>query len=393
MPRTGSGAPRAVRATGERRASRALRVLRAATLVAVLGLLPAACASDDGEVAEVPPGSEEEAAPPLGPSVAVVLPEQGVYGELVLAEVRAALEDVLAREAARDRPVDVPVPLASVRVVVAADAAELRDQVAVLAESGTDLICVLGGVGDEALRDAARLHARPTYCELPAAPVEPGAAGTNGSSRLTVEVPMEGLGRELGALARAAASERVAVPAPVAPAEPDARAAGPGGPPRVVAVVTGTDPTIGAALRRGVLAEDGAAEGAAATDVLFLAPEPGRAAAEVVAGLLEASVDVLIVDGAPGADALVAAALDAGLAVLAPEALVADLPEGLDAGVVATWRTRWDRALELVVARVREAPGPSVLEVALGDFVELRPGPAAGPAVLARIDATTGSGG
>lgn len=380
MPRTGSGATRAVRALSARRAS------RAAVLVVALGLIPAACASDDGEVAEVPAGSEQEATTPLGPSVAVVLPEQGVFGALVLAEVRAALEDVLAREAARDRPVDVPVPLASVRVVVAADAAELRDQVAVLAESGTDLICVLGGVGDEALRDAARLHARPTYCELPASPADPGGAGTNGSSRLTVEVPMEGLGRVLGALARAAATERVA------PGAPEAGGAGPGAPPRVVAVVTGTDPAIGAALRRGVLADDGPVGDVAATDVLFLAPEPGRAATEVVAGLLEASVDVLIVDGAPGADALVVAALGAGLAVLAPEALVADLPEGLDAGVVASWRTRWDRALELVVDGVREAPGPSVLEVPLEVFVELRPGRAAGAAVLARIDASTRPG-
>ncbi|MEY3020694.1 MAG: hypothetical protein RLZZ272_1678, partial [Actinomycetota bacterium] len=336
------------------------------SLVVLLG----GCASGGDGAVEVPAGTEEEAPTPFGPSVAVVLPEQGVFGGPQLAEVRASLAELLAREAARERPSGGSPPLASFRVIVAADAAELRDQVAVLAEAGTDLICVLGGVGDEALRDAARLHARPTYCELPPVPPEARAVGTgNAPARLTVDVPVEGLGRALGGLARAAASE------PSGPASDlGASGAAPevtlGAPPSVVAVVVGSDPAIGAALRRGVLAADEQVGAGAPTEVLVRASEPDRDPAEVVAELLKASVDVLVVDGAPGADALVASALDAGLAVLAPEALVAELSEARSAGVVASWRMRWDLALELVVAHVRDRPGPAALAIPLEDFVE-----------------------
>jgi hypothetical protein len=160
----------------------------------------------------------------------------------------------------------------------------------------------------------------------------------------------------------------------------------------VVAVVVGSDPAIGAALRRGVLAADEQVGAGAPTEVLVRASEPDRDPAEVVAELLKASVDVLVVDGAPGADALVASALDAGLAVLAPEALVAELSEARSAGVVASWRMRWDLALELVVAHVRDRPGPAALAIPLEDFVELRPGAAAGPEVRALLDEAVGTG-
>lgn len=356
-----------------------VRVLVAALVVA----LPlAGCDAGDDPVTEVPVGTEAEqgmADAPLGPAVAVVLPEQGVFDALLLADVRADLDAMLARESARDRPVDVPVPLASGRVVVASDAAELRDQVAVLAGAGTDVICVVAGVGDAALREAARLHTRPTYCELPAAvpdatlgPPEPAAP------RMTVALPMEALGSELLRLARAAASRPPGEPAPTAPAAIDGVAPDRAG---VVAVVTGTDPALAGALRRGVLAADGGAG-----TVVLVALEPTRRPEDVVAGLVDASVDVVIVDGAPGADALVPVALSSGLAVLAPEALVTGLPEPLAAGVVATWDARWGRAVELVIARAREGAGPAELDLPLGAFVTFRAGPAAGAGVRSLLE-------
>lgn len=355
-----------------------VRALLVALVVALVG-----CGTGDDAVIEVPVGTEAEqgvADTPLGPSVAVVLPEQGVFDALLLAEVRADLDAMLAREAARDRPVDVPVPLASGRVVIASDAAELRDQVAVLAGAGIDLICVVAGVGDDALRDAARLHTRPTYCELPAAvPDATLGLAEPAEPRMMVALPIEALGSELGRLARAAASEPPDRPAPTGPAVVDRV---PPGAARVVAVVTGTDATLAGALRRGVLAAD---DGAGT--VVLVPLEPTRRPDDVVAGLIDASVDVVIVDGAPGADALVPVALSAGLAVLAPEALVTGLPEALAAGVVATWDARWDRALELVVARVREGPGPAELDLPLDAFVTWRAGPAAGAGVRALLEA------
>jgi hypothetical protein len=158
------------------------------------------------------------------------------------------------------------------------------------------------------------------------------------------------------------------------------------GPPRVVAVVTGTDAAIGAPLRRGVLDAEG--EGT----VVFLAPDPDRSAGEVVAELAAASVDVVVVDGSPGSEALVAAALGAGLLVVAPEAVVAALPAGLAGGVVATWRTRWDLAVLAVVERFLVEPGPGELVLGLDAVVDVEAGPAAGPEVRALLTTVLAGG-
>jgi hypothetical protein len=361
---------RALARASSGRRSRPHRAPLAAAVSVALPLM--ACGPVGDDVPEVPRGSEveEEAAPAaLGPTVAVVIPADGAFGATVLADVRAALGSTLDERRSRPSSPDEP-PLGAARVVVARDAAELTDQVAVLAELGTDLVCVVGGAASEAIRDAARLHASTTYCLLPPTPTIDGEAA---AASLDGVVPIEALGRALGRIARTAAVEGA----------PDSAS---NGPPRVVAVVTGTDAAIGAPLRRGVLDAEG--EGT----VVFLAPDPDRPAVEVVAELAAASVDVVVVDGSPGSEALVEAALGAGLLVVAPEVVVDALPAGLAGGVVATWRTRWDLAVLAVVERFLVAPGPGELVLGLDTVVEVEAGPAAGPEVRALLTAVLAGG-
>lgn len=349
---------------------------RTSRSVAVLVLALLGCSAPVEDAPTLGPGTEEAEAAPLGPSLALVVPD-GLLGPAVLDEARAV----------------TAAPVAGARVVVARDAGELADQLAVLAGSGTDVVCVLGSGGSVPLAATARLFPGTTGCQL-----LPGVDPASPDG-LTVVLPIEALGAELGRFARTAATERAG-----------------DGVPGAVALATGPDPVLGAPLRRGLTsaltaggsegaAGDGSAGGAIDVPdvgasgrgrggpgprVLTLAADAAPGAA--VADLLEAGVSVLVVDGAPGAVELASAAVEAGLVVLAPAAIAAALPEAGAERVVVTWAVAWDVVAGAVVAHVEAgAPArPDVLELALADVIRLAPGPAAGPVTRGLVGVADG---
>lgn len=346
--------------------------MRAFLPVALLAVALLGCSAPEEAAPTLGPGTEEAEAAPRGPSLALVVPD-GLLDPAVLDEARAV----------------TAAPLAGARVVVARDADELVDQLAVLAGSGTDVVCVLGSGGSVPLAATARLFPGTTGCQL--LPVVDPASPDG----LTVVLPIEALGAELGRFARTAAAERAG-----------------DGMPGAVALATGPDPVLGAPLRRGLASAltaggpDGAAggggaggavdlpdggasgraRGSAGPVVLTLSTDTAPDAA--VAGLVEAGVSVLVVDGAPGAAELASAAVEAGLVVLAPAAIAAALPEAAAERVVVTWSVAWEVVAGAVVARVESgAPGrPDVLELPIADVVRLAPGPAAGPVTRELVD-------
>lgn len=342
-----------------RRAGVIRPVARAAVALALVVPALAGCAAPESATPELGRGAEEAPDARRGPSLALVVPE-ALLDAVVLDEARGIAASAALRS----------------RVVVARDAAGLADQLAVLAGSGTDVTCIVGPSGAAAIAATARLFPGMRSCELVAAPA---VAGTDA---LTVTLPVEALGAELGRLARTAAAERAGDGAPGA-----------------VALAAGPDAVFGAALRRGAAAALAAGSGTSGGGgtpgdegrvrangggdgrLRIVTLSTDAAPAATVADLVADGVSVLVVDGAPGAPALVEAASSAGLVVLAPAAVVAALPEAAGEAVAVSWGVAWDAVVAAVIADVAGGPPRTsgVLDLALADVVRLTVGPAAGP--------------
>lgn len=166
---------------------------RLGVLLALL-LLVGCTTSGPGPAAPSPtpepsPAPLASASPTDGLSVAVVLPPTGLRTE---AEVEAAREAVEAM-AARHRP-----GLSSLRAVQPDAEAFTRDVVTVLAERGSQLVCVLGPGAGDAVLAVAPSFPRTRFCAFPAL-AEPAEIPSN---VLLVDLRVEELAYLAGAAAQ-----------------------------------------------------------------------------------------------------------------------------------------------------------------------------------------------
>ena len=336
-----------------------------AVVALVVPLVVACAATDDDRRPDVPPGTEVPGVAPEGPDVVVVLPAPDALAPEVTAEARDRLRVAVGR-------------VAGIRVVVPETSAGLADVLAAVVEQDPDLVCRIGAGTGQAIAQTATVPSGTTLCTLPSPILAPART-------LGVEVAVVDIGRSLAEVALVAA------------AGGDVAVLGTLGAP-----VNGETDVV-AALRRGLVE-------AAATDPTGLDGDPDRPsralpsggrgrvalrlsapeapAADAVAAL-GASTTVVVVDGSPGSGALVEAALDAGLLVVAPSALTDTLPAERAQGVVAGWRIAWEvgvlAALERITADPLTAGPPSgALEVG-STLLRVRAGAAAGAAVRSLI--------
>ncbi len=257
--------------------------------------------------------------------------------------------------------------------------AQALHDVVEMAVRRSDVVCVLGRDGQAALAAALALYPSRTGCLLP-------LVGGEGRP-LGIDVDLDGIGRALGAVARAAAGDGTVV------------------------VLDGGDGMLDARWARGVRA-------GAADDGTVVAQHIVRSASELIdlldaqaaslaAGIVPGSPDalggrergsgpagadlddrpialvlppvqVVVLDASPEAAALVEMALGRGLKVLAPRSLLVDRAD--HPGVVMNWRVRWDVPLARLLNRVLggepligDESGPAL------DLLVTERGPAAPP--------------
>jgi basic membrane lipoprotein Med (substrate-binding protein (PBP1-ABC) superfamily) len=230
----------------------------------------------------------------------------------------------------------------------------VADLATLLAERRTDLICVLGPDAQRVAGPLAVRHPQLRFCAVPAGASEPPA------NLAAVEVRFEELGHLVGVAA-----------ATVAGAIAGDGEDGGGGGDGPIASVLGSD-------RAGVTRmRDGIRAGVAGRQLLESAPSDEAEVEQAVDAAIEAGATVLILDLGLGAVDAIERAAAAGLAVIAPAAVV-DQVEG-DVPVLLTWRLRWDVALRPVVASMLdpdvEVPtsvglSENVFVVTLGDALQ-----------------------
>jgi basic membrane lipoprotein Med (substrate-binding protein (PBP1-ABC) superfamily) len=200
------------------------------------------------------------------------------------------------------------------------------DLATLLAERRTDLICVLGPDAQRVAGPLAVRHPQLRFCAVPAGASEPPA------NLAAVEVRFEELGHLVGIAAATVAG--------AAAGDEGEDGGGDGDGP--IASVLGSD-------RAGVTRmRDGIRAGVAGRQLLESAPSDEAEVEQAVDAAIEAGATVLILDLGLGAVDAIERAAAAGLAVIAPAAVV-DQVEG-DVPVLLTWRLRWDVALRPVVA-------------------------------------------
>lgn len=346
------------------------RAGRLARLTAAAALAATGAAACGGGAVEgppaVPPGSERPATGPSGPQVVVAV---GPTDDLEAAVVAADVADL----ATATGPASTPV---RVRVVTFGATAGLADVLAVLVDEA-DLVCVVAPGARDAIAAVVARQSGATFCEVPAGP-DPTPERT-----VSVAVPLAATAAALGDLARLAAGA--------------AR----------VGVLVATDPVASALRAWARAADEGeapappadraaevppAAPAAGPRAVLATVPGP-EAAAAAVADLVEAGVEVLVVDASRGALELARLAAARGMRLVVPTALAEALPADAAAAVVATWDVAWVRAVDAAIARALAAE--AVAAGSLGgvpDLVTLRAGPAADAAVRDRIVAANLAG-
>lgn len=336
------------------------------------------------------PGSEDTAASPegaaatspagVGPVVLVLPPADGL-AEATRAELRA---DVDAAVAAASADVTVLEPATRATLASTVELAARRAAAAGALPGGiAGTVCVLGERQVVALTAALARYPAARACRLPAG--DAGDAGDASVAPVAVDVDLGRLGRALGVAARTAAGS-----------------AG-------IVVLDGGDPLLDRRWRDGVL--DGALDpqaGSARTHVAGRADEVvallDAQAALVTEGIVPGSprtldeladgdpadagpgaptgaatpasvartlppVAVVVLDGSAAAAALVVTLADRGVAVVAPDALVAEVAQGPD--LVLGYAVRWERPLSVLLDRAGggDAPTPDV-----DDVLRLTPG-------------------
>ncbi|TVP64816.1 MAG: hypothetical protein EA340_13290 [Nitriliruptor sp.] len=347
---------------------RAVRRARWGMLVAAASAwLVVACTSDG----DAPPTTEP--APPVEEPAGTTARGRDV--ELVLPP-RTVLDPSIAERLSdrmRSLSEDLPEGVDSLGVRLPEEPAFVPDLLELAAARGAALACVLGpdvaGIAD---RTADR-HGATTVCALPATLPELDEEGEfEPTPAVRVDVPVTELGVLVGTAARTAVLTAVARAEPDGE-DPDADATDPDADepaapatevPRVGLVLLG-DELPSDRLREGVLT------GLAGIEVVEV--EDAQATPlDALETVLAAGVQVVIVDGGPGA-AEVVAALAGRSAIVAP----VDILAGADtAEVVLGYRLRWEQVVRVVLdgfagAGQLEAPvllglGDDVLELEVG---------------------------
>lgn len=326
----GSRAPR--RSRTRRRAGRARHVA-----VLVLVVLMAGCTSDDaGPQTPEPAVPEPSASPasPMGASVAVVLPSDAEMD----VRARAAVEEQVARLGAGDEGIR------EVRVLPADGPDFVADLAELMAERGSDLVCVVGADADTVVTQLARRYADVRFCALEAGfggeAADPDDIDVDDESEpvdeddpvARVVLRAEELGHLIGVTARIAAD-----------GEP-------------VGVVLGGDALPAARFRAGLLA--GLTPGG------FVEAGGVGSLEEQAAEVVEMGAGVVVVDGGAGARDAIEAIVDE-VPVIAPTSV---LDADLAAQALVSWEVRWDLVLRGPLLDL-VGDGADAAEIGLADDV------------------------
>ncbi len=302
-----------------------MRTRQLVAAVAVVTLLGACTADDDPDAATEPPVAVEDdaASGSMGAEVAVILPPAG--------SLDAAAAEALDRQAATLGD-DLPRGIDGVSVHVPESTTFARDLAGVFGDRGVDLVCFLGPDAVSVVTSSAERYPATQYCASPADRPDDGAAEfegepvDQGEDVTRLEVRAEELGHVVGVGAR--------------------RAAGDGSVGLLLSGDELPDSRFEAGLEAGLTGVE-----VVRPDDVDEELEPDAAAEEQAQTLLDAGATVVVVDGAAGSSAAVAALADQ--VVLLGPAGVLDAAD-VDDRVVLTWTTRWDRVFGPLVEAVVE---------------------------------------
>jgi hypothetical protein len=317
------------------------RVALAAVVVAAAVSVAACTGAPDPAVApdEPVPAEEPEPAAPLGLSVGVVLPPTDALDPRVAAQVQRELEALAASSGPELRGVQVLVP---------SSAAFAGDLAALLADRGTQLVCLLGPGAAEVARTELDLHPELDFCAAPADPPEVPLADL-----VALELRVAELGYAVGVAAAMTADD---------------------GP---IGLVLGSAELPNASFRTGLQAAVGDRE---------VVTAGGGGPLEDVEEVLAAGASVVVLDPGGDADPALDALTAAEVPVLVPEALLADRDEVPP--VVVSWRVAWAEVVASAIAwHLETTPAPATSHgFAEGTFT-VAVGPGASPTVRAAVEA------
>jgi hypothetical protein len=285
------------------RRGRARGRLAAASLAVVLTL--AACTPADEQATRPPPAPEPPPAtsPTAGVRVGFVLPPAASDEDDQRTQLAGDLQLVSALRGEG---------ISEVRTLEPDGPAFVADLASLLADRGTDLICVLGPGAQRVVAPLAVRHPHLRFCAVPAGSTDPP------ENVAVVDVRFEELGHLLGVAASVVTED---------------------GP---VASVLGSD-------RAGVtLLRDGIRAGVGGRPLLESAPTDEEAVLAAVDAAIADEAEVLIIDVGIAARTAIERAVAGGLQVLAPAAVLAELD--VAEATVLSWRLRWDVAVRPVVA-------------------------------------------
>jgi len=300
---------------------------------------PDAAAGDDGAAAATPG------------EVVIVLPPADGQAEAERARVRMLVERAAA-EALPSGPAPVLLEPAT------SDALDATVEAAVRRVGASGMVCLIGADGAAAVAPVLALYPAARMCLLPAGR---DVVTTGPAPPLTADVDLDRLGRELGAVARAAAGQGT------------------------VMVLAGRDVMLDRRWLAGVVAgAPGPLHSVTSADAALsfldarVADPIGRVVPDdddLPLALALPPVTVVVLDASSASAELVGPLIDRGLLVIGPRSLLVGLP---DDGVVLRWRVRWDVPLTTLLSRVRTGPGsaedPAGDESLWGAMVALEPG-------------------
>jgi hypothetical protein len=312
-----------LRAAAPRR-GRARGRLVAASLAAVLAL--AACTSADERATRPPPAPEPPPAtsPTAGIRVGFVLPPAASDEDDQRTQLASDLQVVSALRGEG---------VSEVRTLEPDGPAFVADLAALLADRGTDLVCVLGPGAQRVVAPLAIRHPHLRFCAVPAGSTDPP------ENVAVVDVRFEELGHLLGVAASVVTED---------------------GP---VASILGSD-------RAGVtLLRDGIRSGVGGRPLLESAPTDEEGVLAAVDAAIADEAEVLIIDVGIAARTAIERAVAGGLQVLASSAVLAELD--VAEATVLSWRLRWDVAVRPVVASMLDPEEEVPSSVGLVDNVFL----------------------
>ena len=277
---------------------------------ALVGLVLAGCTSDQeaSRPPEPPVAVSDESSGPIGAEVAILLPSEGSLDPVAAEQLAASLESLSSQP---------PDGVSELRLHTPDSTTFARDLARTFGERGIDLVCALGSDALPATQEASKLHRATRYCAAPVDRDDPPVGevtledeGIGEVSR--IEVRTEELGHAVGVAARRQAAD---------------------GPVGLL-----VDDGIGAArFTAGLEASLDGVE-VVAPDIADEDLDVDALGAARATALLEEDVEVLVVDGGPGAGAALEV-LAGSVTLLGPTSLLD--AHGVVDDVVLSWEVRW----------------------------------------------------